>query len=228
MKITKKDQINGTGIYYIFKWVQKTCRFLVSGLDRFKNALESGRSVAITSWHGLTMMVVPFFFQNADTRKFVTPIPDDDRGASLNVFIKHLGAHPFPMNLHGDTTLSQGRQLVKIVRFLLDGKHLYIHPDGPAGPAYVIKPGLSYIAQKTKALIFPIGAYCRNAFVVPRWDRYTVPYPFSRVSIHIGEPYEVPAGTKDLKEIDQYLTDQFNRVTMQAAANYYEGAVGSR
>jgi lysophospholipid acyltransferase (LPLAT)-like uncharacterized protein len=227
MKIRPIDKLSGFGIHFLSVMVRKTCRFQVSGMEHFTGAFKGGKPVAITSWHGLTMMVVPFSFQHTEVKKFVTPIPDDYRGAVLDVFIKHLGAHPFPMNLHGDTTLSQGRQLVKIVRLLKVGRNFYIHPDGPAGPAYVIKPGLSYIAQKTKAVILPIGAYCRNAFVLPRWDQYTIPYPFSRISIHIGEPYKVPGDVKDLGKIDEYLTEKLNRVTMQAAANYYDQPVAS-
>ena len=118
--------------------------------------------------------------------------------------------------------MSQGRQLVKLVRLVMDGNHLLIAPDGPGGPAYKAKPGFTYTAQKAKAIILPVGSYCRNAYVVPRWDQYVVPYPFSRVSIHIGKPYEIPEDVKDLSEVEEYLTDQLHRVTMQAAANYYE------
>ena len=167
-------------------------------------------------------MFIPFALRYVDVNKFVCLMPDDWRGASLLVFANYLGATPFVMNLYGDTTMSQGRQLVKLVRLVMEGNHLFIAPDGPHGPAYKAKPGFTYTAQKAKAIILPVGPYCRNAYVVPRWDQYVVPYPFSRVSIHIGKPYEIPEDVKDLSEVEEYLTDQLHRVTMQAAANYYE------
>jgi lysophospholipid acyltransferase (LPLAT)-like uncharacterized protein len=154
-------------------------------------------------------------------------MPDDWRGAALKVFTDHLGAQPVPMNLHGDSSMSQGRELVKVVRKVKEGNHLYYTPDGPEGPSYKIKPGLTFIAQKTKAIILPVGGYCRNGFVVPRWDRYVMPYPFSRVSVHVGEPYEIPIEEKDLEAENEKLTNLLHRVTLQAAADYYELAVES-
>ena len=137
------------------------------------------------------------------------------------VFAQQLGAIPHPMKLDGDSTIGQGRELVKLVRHVVGGKFLFINPDGPDGPSQVIKPGITYIAKKSKAVILPIGTYARHAYIVPRWDRYMVPFPFSRISLHIDTPFHVsPDG--DLNEANQELTTALNRVTLQAAANYYE------
>jgi lysophospholipid acyltransferase (LPLAT)-like uncharacterized protein len=105
---------------------------------------------------------------------------------------------------------------------VVSGKHLYINPDGPDGPSHVIKPGLTYIAKKADAIILPAGGYTRRAYVVPRWDRYVVPYPYNRISVCVGEPITIPPETNDFSELEQHLTNVLNRVTMQAAANYYE------
>lgn len=148
-------------------------------------------------------------------------MPDDWRGASLMVFAQQLGAIPYPMKLDGDSTIGQGRELVKLVRHVVSGKHLFINPDGPDGPSHLIKPGITYIAKKSKAVILPIGAYTRHAYIVPRWDRYVVPYPFSRISLYIDTPFHVSPDV-DLNEANQKLTTALNRVTLQAAANYYE------
>jgi lysophospholipid acyltransferase (LPLAT)-like uncharacterized protein len=49
-----------------------------------------------------------------------------------------------------------------------------------------------------------------------------IPYPFSRISLCFGEPFTIPPNTPDLSAIDEQLVDLIHRVTMQAAANYYE------
>jgi lysophospholipid acyltransferase (LPLAT)-like uncharacterized protein len=104
----------------------------------------------------------------------------------------------------------------------MGGNHLFIAPDGPDGPAYKAKPGFTYAAQKANAIILPIGSYCRHAYIIPRWDQYVVPFPFSRISVYIGEPYLIPEDVKDLSETEECVTDQLHRATMQAAADYYE------
>lgn len=112
--------------------------------------------------------------------------------------------------------------MVRLVRKMSAGKNLIIHPDGPAGPAYFVKPGVTYLAKKTGAAILPFGCYCRHAYHVPRWDRYTLPLPFSKVHIQIGNILTVPKNIQDLSETNQQLTDILHRVSAQASANYYE------
>jgi lysophospholipid acyltransferase (LPLAT)-like uncharacterized protein len=222
MKTRFADKVSGKLLHALARLVQKTCRYQVSGFEHLEAAFASGRSVIVTGWHGITMMLIPFAIKYQDSSSFVVLMPDDWRGASLKIFTERLGAIPYPMNLHGDSTLGMGRQLVRLVREVVGGKHIYLTPDGPDGPSFVIKPGMTYIAKKANAVILPCGGYARHAYVVPRWDRYVVPYPFSRVSLCFGETYTIPPETEDFTEIDEHLVDLIHRVTMQAAANYYE------
>jgi len=107
------------------------------------------------------------------------------------------------------------------VRQVKAGRDAYITPDGPEGPSYMIKPGITYIAQKANATVLPLGAYTRHGYRVPRWDRYVLPYPFSKIAIQIGEPIIVDKKA-ELTAVSHHLTQQLHQVTLQAAANYYE------
>ena len=216
------SQINGTGLYLLSALTYRTCRFQISGIENFEAALDNDKPIIITSWHGMTMMVAAFIRKKYDMSSFLGLTPDDWRGKTLVVFAKLLGAEPYPMNLDGDSSLKMGRELIRFIRKISAGKNLVLHPDGPAGPAYVVKPGLSFIAKKTGATIVPMGTYCRYAYRVPRWDTYVLPFPFSRIAIHIGKPITVSKNTKDLAETNQHITDILHRVAAQAAANYYE------
>ena len=214
--------ISGTILYLFSVLVFRTCRFRVSGIEQLESALENGKPIIVTSWHGMTMMIAGFLRKKIDVSSFMGIRPDDYRGDTLEVFGRKLGVDSFPLNLTGDSTLGSGRKLVSLVRKMSAGKNLIIHPDGPAGPAYFVKPGVSYLAKKTGAAILPFGCYCRHAYHVPRWDRYTLPLPFSKVHIQIGNILTVPKNIQDLSETNQQLTDILHRVSAQAAANYYE------
>lgn len=117
--------------------------------------------------------------------------------------------------------MATARKLAQLVKLVKAGRYCYITPDGPFGPSYVMKPGLTYIAQKADAIILPIGAYARHSYQLKRWDRYTIPYPFSRIAVEIGAPLTVEKGM-DLTAVNHTLTNILNQVTLQAAANYYE------
>ena len=215
-------KISGTILYLFSVLVYRTCRFHISGIDQIEIMLKRGEPVIITSWHGMTMMIIGFLRKRMDLSSFVGIIPNDYRGDTLYIFGKKLGVESIPLDLTGDSTLGTGRKLVGLVRKISAGKNMVIHPDGPAGPAYVVKPGLSFLAKKTGAAILPLGCYCRHAYHVPRWDRYTLPLPFSKVHIQVGNLLTVPENIQDLSETNQQLTDILHRVSAQASANYYE------
>ena len=215
-------KISGYILYLFSVLVYRTCRFTLTGYDQIENILDSGVPMIITSWHGMTMMVAGFLRKKMDITSFAVIMPDDHRGKVLKVFARKLDTLPIPLNLSGDETFGTGRKLVHLVRLILKGKNFLIHPDGPAGPAYKVKPGLSYIAQKSGATIIPLGCYCRHSYHVPRWDRYTLPLPFSKVHVQIGPPLLISKDTEDLGETNQYIEDLLNRLKLKASANYYE------
>jgi len=215
-------KISGTILYLFSVLVYRTCRFHISGIEKFEAYLESGKPVIVTSWHGQTMMIAGFVMKYLNRHLSMVIIPDDSRGKILDVFIRRLGAEPVQLNLAGDITLGLSRSLVRVVRKITSGISLLVHPDGPGGPAYVVKPGLSFLAKKSRAVIVPIGCYCRHAYHVPRWDRYTLPLPFSKIHIEVGNLLTVPENLQDLSVINQQLTDILHRVSAQASANYYE------
>ena len=215
-------KISGILLYFFSVLVYRTCRFYISGFEHIEIIQQSENPVIITSWHGMTMMLVGILRKKMDITSFSVIMPEDQRGEVLEVLARKLNVESTPLNLEGDTTLGMSRKLVGLMRKISSGKNFLIHPDGPAGPAYKIKPGLSYIAKKTGTAIIPIGCYCRHAYHVPRWDRYTLPMPFSKVHIHVGEPYTIPKDSSDLTQADHQLEDILNRVAAQAAANYYE------
>jgi len=215
------NKISGKILYLFSVLVYKTCRFTFHGMDRLEAYKESGKPLIVTSWHGMTMMVAGFLTKVLDISKFAVIVPDDYRGDVLEIFANNLGVDPIKVNLSGDSTFGAGRKLVSLVKKMTTGKNFLIHPDGPEGPAYKVKPGLSFIAQKTGAAILPLGCYCRNAYHINRWDRYTLPLPFSKIHIQLGSLMIIPEDQKDLEPTNRDLEEVLNRLTFQASAKYY-------
>ncbi|MCP4417322.1 MAG: hypothetical protein GY805_11925 [Chloroflexi bacterium] len=216
-----QDRFIGNALFGLARLTSKRSRFQVTGLEHLQAAQVLQRPLIFAAWHGMTMMLVGFFAKQYDLSRLVLILPDDWRGEALVVFANKLRVTPFPMNLKGDASMATARQLAKLVRQIKAGRDAYITPDGPDGPSYVIKPGLTYIAKKANAIILPVGAYARHGYRTPRWDRYVMPYPFSKISIQIGNPIQVKKGD-DLTAVNTTLAHQLHHVTLQAAANYYE------
>lgn len=217
----RRDRLYGTVLYLVAWLTGKTARFQVSGGEHLQAALSGEHPTIITAWHGMTMMVAGFFFNQRGSIKLTLIMPDDHRGGVLEIFARKLGTTPFRLDLTGDSSLASARKLAQLLRLLKAGHHGYITPDGPDGPAHVVKPGIAYLSRKANAAILPVGAYTRHGYRQPRWDRYVVPYPFCRISVCFGEPIVIPDDV-ELANVNDSLTDTLHRVTMQAAANYYE------
>lgn len=216
-----RNRFLGNGLYMLAQITRRTASYQVQGQDHFESSMKLEGPVIWVAWHGMTMMLAGYVLRHYSPESLIIMMPDDWRGETLAYWATKIGARPWRMNLKGDASMGTARKLAEMVRLLRQGHDAYITPDGPDGPAYEIKPGVAFLAQKTKAVILPVGAYTRTAYRVNRWDQYAVPRPFSRVSVVIGKPY-IPDRSDDLEDIASLLTDQLHRVSAQAAANYYE------
>jgi len=111
------------------------------------------------------------------------------------------------------------RRLLALIRQMKQGKSLYLNPDGPDGPSHEPKAGVAFIARKAGALIVPAGAFTATGFRVPRWDRYVVPLPFSRITVVLGEPLEV-SPEADLEQARMVIQERLNEVERAAEELY--------
>jgi len=71
-----------------------------------------------------------------------------------------------------------------------------VTPDGPRGPVYRLQPGVVKLAQKAQVPIVIAHAQMKKYWELKTWDKFRVPYPFSKVKI-IFESVTIPA---DLSE----------------------------
>ena len=145
-----RDRLGGTALYQVARLTSAVGRFQLDGEDHLTTAVSAQKPIVFAAWHGMTMMLVGFFRTRLDLSRIVLILPDDWRGAALVIFAKKLGAHPFPMNLEGDASMAAARRLAQLVKQVKAGQYCYLTPDGPFGPAYAIKPGLTYIAPKIR------------------------------------------------------------------------------
>jgi lysophospholipid acyltransferase (LPLAT)-like uncharacterized protein len=86
-----------------------------------------------------------------------------------------------------------GVKAFKEIIKLAQTNSIAITPDGPKGPLKIIKPGILHLAYLTKLPIIPVAVNIQNEKVFSSWDKFRLPLPFSKVSIHYGKPFLVTA-----------------------------------
>ncbi len=77
---------------------------------------------------------------------------------------------------------------LSIIEKLLKGQNCAFAVDGPAGPAFKVKPGVVFLSQKTKLPVVPVRVFIERKIQLNNWDRYILPLPFSKVWIIYGKP----------------------------------------
>jgi len=100
-------------------------------------------------------------------------------------------------SVRGSSSRRGSRALLELVRLIRIGRDIAITPDGPRGPKYSLGPGVILLAQNTGARIIPMHAKFSRCIRMKTWDGFIIPLPFSKVSVTIGAPLEIPENLSD-------------------------------
>jgi lysophospholipid acyltransferase (LPLAT)-like uncharacterized protein len=220
MNISKRNQLIGTALFQLGSLISRTVNIDVKGLEHLAGIRAENRPLIASAWHGYTMYMFIFLRHRLKHERFLVMIPDDWRGETLHQWLRKADQIPVPMDLQ-NKGMDTARRFAKLVRTIKrERSATIINPDGPGGPSHEPKPGIFFMAAKVGAPILPIGAYTRHKYVVNRWDAYEVPFPFSRLSLVIGEPLFVPR-RYEYQEMKEKLTVALHQATMEAKAEYY-------
>ncbi len=73
----------------------------------------------------------------------------------------------------------------------------FLNPDGPYGPAHVVKNGVLDLSQHSGLPVLAIRVVCSRAVRLPTWDRKWVPLPGSQISFFYSPLMEVGQSTRE-------------------------------
>lgn len=140
-------------------------------------------------WHGKSLM----FAHRFRDLGFWVLISHSRDGDMQNEIFRSLGYQ----TIRGSTGRGGVRALVESIRALQAGGTMAMTPDGPRGPSGVVQAGAISMAQKSGAMLIPVGIAAKPALFARSWDRYMIPLPFSRGLMIAGEPIELPVNADE-------------------------------
>ncbi len=74
------------------------------------------------------------------------------------------------------------------MRKVIEGNKLTIAVDGPRGPIYKVKDGITAVSEKAQRPIVPIRGYPMWKIVFKKsWNKATLPLPFTKIKLKIGK-----------------------------------------
>jgi lysophospholipid acyltransferase (LPLAT)-like uncharacterized protein len=171
-----------------------TCRIVrVQGAERLSAALERAPSVLPCYWHQHELFCARWLLQQRDKGLklgfLISPSVDGEVPAAI---ARRLGAAV----IRGSSTRTGARALRDYYQLLVKEQvSPVITPDGPTGPRFVFKPGGIVLAQISGRPLVPMAYAASRAWLVS-WDKFVIPWPFSRISIAVGEPVYVDRSLK--------------------------------
>jgi lysophospholipid acyltransferase (LPLAT)-like uncharacterized protein len=168
----------------------KSCRVVgVVGDEHTAAALAESPSLIPVYWHQHQLFCAKYLLdQSARGLKLgflISPSVDGDIGVMV---VSRLGGH----SIRGSTTHTGARALRDYYDALKKQDiSPSITPDGPKGPRFVFKPGAILLSQMSQRPILPMAFAASRATLIA-WDKFVIPWPFSRIVIAVGEPRQVP------------------------------------
>jgi hypothetical protein len=207
-KITKA--LISLGGSLLIRSIGATLKINTFGLDRIEKIKKNGKQIIYAFWHGKHFLLAYFF--KAKRIYIFTSLHRD--GEYLSGILEKLGYR---------TLREPGRGLRgirEVIRQLSHGGDLGIAVDGPKGPPYKVKLGIFHIAKRVGGIILPISVGVRRGKVFSKaWDRYIIPYPFTRAVILTGEPVNVSPDTPErhfstlAKELEDRLIELDSQIS---------------
>jgi lysophospholipid acyltransferase (LPLAT)-like uncharacterized protein len=171
---------------------------------------HSGRYI-LTLWHGRIFYLFYHLRGHRDYHLLISPSADGDLLARL----ARLMGYSVIRGSSFKQPVAAARSLIKVLR---RNERIILIADGSRGPRCKAQPGSLQIAGITGAPVFPMTFGAKRSYVFNSWDRFVLPLPFTRCTVHFGAPIHIASRHDEnvLRERVQELEGALNLLTQES------------
>ncbi|MEL7545942.1 MAG: lysophospholipid acyltransferase family protein [Pseudomonadota bacterium] len=201
----------------------RTIRWRLEGQDQARSEWEEHPSLIVVAWHS-TIMALPSGWD-----RFIRKWPGQKRHTAMLISLSKDGepvaravSYMGLEAIRGSTkdkrkTKEKGgfEAVREALAMLRTGAAICITPDGPRGPAEQAQTGPVIIAQRAGVPILPYAIVTRPERRLGTWDRFRIPFPFTRGAIVFG-PVIKPDKSMDREAIRHLMEVKLNEATRRA------------
>jgi lysophospholipid acyltransferase (LPLAT)-like uncharacterized protein len=161
----------------LFRLLASTWRFRVSGT-------EPQAPCVLAFWHA-SMTALWKYFADKDAVGVTSLSKDGDLLAALLA--------DWGYRVVRGSSSKGGAETLETMTTLAKTHRVLVTPDGPRGPARVAKPGAVVAAHRAGVPLVFCSVRVSRAYVFRKsWDRFALPLPFARISLHFHAPIICP------------------------------------
>ncbi len=194
-------------IYVLVRALYATMRTRITGAEIAQSFHGRGEGVIYIFWHARLLMT-PMCYSGKGVYVLISSHGDGEIIANvMRLFRFHL--------VRGSSSKGGREAFHNMVRLARNDKDLAITPDGPRGPAEVVKQGVANLARLTGKAVIPVAFGASRAKRFSSWDRFMVPFPFSRGVYVMGEPLYYGEG-EDMEAFRLRIEEALKAATRRA------------
>ena len=198
-----------------------TTKIELKGFEKVRPIINS-RKFIWALWHS-RLLLPNYLSKGLDGTAMVSGSEDGEFVARI---LKKQGHEA----IRGSTTRGGIKALSALIKKLKEKqKTSLIIPDGPQGPRFKVKLGIIILARETGYPILPFSYSAKKMKVFSSWDRFILPYPFTKCLGIYGKPFYVPkdANKDDLMRYQNLLEKELNCLTLEADSYFNHKAINT-
>jgi lysophospholipid acyltransferase (LPLAT)-like uncharacterized protein len=182
----KKQKILGSLAGWLIRLLGATLRVEMRSMVDWK--LRPDATIWLF-WHGQIMPAIAGWARTEMIKRPLKALTSASRDGAL---IEHaLGVYGIGV-ARGSSSRRAAGAMIELKRTLENGCDICITPDGPRGPRQKMQMGAIKLGQLTGAHIVTLRVECSASWKLKTWDQFEIPWPFSRVIIHLSAPHQIP------------------------------------
>jgi lysophospholipid acyltransferase (LPLAT)-like uncharacterized protein len=143
------------------------------------------RNFVLSFWHGC--MVIGWYIHRPGVFGMHALISQSKDGEILSEILELWGY----TLIRGSSHRGGKEAMRSMIAELKNGARLVVAPDGPTGPRHVMKIGAVRAAQQASVPLIIASISAERKYQLKSWDRFEIPFPFSRVSVRYIGPLTI-------------------------------------
>ncbi len=213
LKKAKQNSLRFIGQMFLTNIVTTLCKSLKTIIindETIKKLENKNKNYILAFWHGT--MLLPWYLHGDPN--FVALISKSNDGDLLAKILKN-----WNYNVVRGSSSSEGDiALAIMIDFVKNGYSVTITPDGPRGPAHKFKAGAVITAKKSELPLILAGVGFQKKKLLSNWDKFEVPYFFSKSKIVYSEPIFVESNLsyKETSDIIINCENKLNELQREA------------
>jgi lysophospholipid acyltransferase (LPLAT)-like uncharacterized protein len=201
-------------VYLFLVLLRATVKIEHANREAVDRLWQKGENIIACFWHG-RLLAMPFAYKGNKGKVLISRHRD---GEFIARVISYFGVGTVRGSYRKEGSVSSVREMLSEIG---QGTDLGITPDGPKGPRYQVKQGIIELARLTGRPIVPVTYSASKKKVFSSWDRFVLPYPFSKILFVWGDPLFVARDARgasleqrrlDLEEGLVALTEKADRM----------------